>query len=49
MELWSPIKTIFYKECWHVLGLVVLVRFPREAGLHHGEVTMKLRSPIAKN
>ena len=49
MELWSPIKTAFYKECWDVLGFVVLVPFPREAGLDHGGVNMKLRTPITKN
>ena len=36
MKLWSPIKTIFDKEFWDVLGFAVLVPFPREAGLHHG-------------
>ena len=45
MALWSPMKTVFYKECWDVLGFGVLVVFPREAGLH---VVMKLRSPIAE-
>ena len=36
MKLWSPITTVFYRECWDVLGFGVLVSFPREAGLHHG-------------
>ena len=35
MKLWSPIKTIFDKGCWDVLGFAVLVPFPREAGLDH--------------
>ena len=49
MKLWSPIKTVFDKEFWDVLGFAVLVPFPREAGFDHRGVNMKLRTPMTKN
>ena len=45
MKLWSPITTVFYRECWDVLGFGVLVSFPREAGLHHGLGSYETATP----